>query len=75
MVHLLSFFSSQPSAVTREVTQLKQPLILRKFLKDGPFVLSLKHKSTSLHKYPYISSSGTLVHTKFTATYVGMVVE
>ena len=30
------------SALTLEVTQLKQPSIVRIFPKDGPFVLSLK---------------------------------
>ena len=36
------FFSSHPSAVTPEVAWLKQPLIARKFPKDGSFMLSLK---------------------------------
>ena len=31
--------------------------------------------ATLFNNHPYISSSGTLVGTKFTATYVGMVVE
>ena len=44
IVHLLSysFFSSQPSTLMREVTQLKQPLIVRESPKDGYFVLRLK---------------------------------
>ena len=41
-----SFFYSQPSAVTREVTQLKQPSIVRMFPKNGLFVLSLKRNYT-----------------------------
>ena len=36
---------------------------------------ALHNMATLLNNYPYISSSGTLVGTKFTATYVGMVVE
>ena len=48
IVHLLSFFLSfffsQPSALMQEVTQLKQPPIVRTFPKDGNFVLSLKRK-------------------------------
>ena len=42
IVHLLSSFSSQPSTVTQEVTQLKQPSIVRIFPKDNTFVHSLK---------------------------------
>ena len=36
------FFSSQPSTIMWEVTWLKQPSIMRKFPKDGSFVVSLK---------------------------------
>ena len=36
------FFSNSPSTLTREVTRLKWPSIVRKFPKDGSFVLSLK---------------------------------
>ena len=43
-----SFFFSQLSALTREVTHLKQPLIMKIFPKDGKFVLSLK-QNYSLH--------------------------
>ena len=42
IVHLLLSFFKQPSALTLEVPQLKQPSIVRIFPKDGPFVLSLK---------------------------------
>ena len=38
------FFLSQPSTLTQEVTQLKQPSIARIFPKNGPFVLNLKGK-------------------------------
>ena len=34
--------SLAPTELTREVTQLKRPSIVRKFLKKGSFVLSLK---------------------------------
>ena len=37
-----SFFSNQPNTLTREVTQLKRPSIVRKILKDGSFVFSWK---------------------------------
>ena len=37
-----SLFSNQPSTLMQEVTQLKRPSIVRKFPKDGSFVLSLK---------------------------------
>ena len=40
----LSFYSAQPSALSREVIQLKQPLIVGKIPKDDPLVLSLKQK-------------------------------
>ena len=33
------------------------------------------HMATLFNNYPYIKSSGMQVGTKFTATYVGMVVE
>ena len=39
--HSSSFFN-QPSALMQEVTQLKQPSIVRIFPKDSPFVPSLK---------------------------------
>ena len=39
IVQLLFFFSSQPSTLTREVTQLKQPSIVKIIPKDGKFVL------------------------------------
>ena len=35
----------------------------------------LHNMTTLFNNHPYISSSGTPVGTKFTATYVGMVVE
>ena len=37
---LLSFFSSQPSALTRAVPRTKRPRIAVKFLEDVPFELS-----------------------------------
>ena len=37
---LLSFFSSQPSALTRAVPRTKCPRIAVKFLEDAPFELS-----------------------------------
>ena len=37
-----SFFSSQPSTLVQEVTQLKRPLTVRKSPKDDYFVLRLK---------------------------------
>ena len=36
---------------------------------------TLHNMATLFNNHPYISSSGTLVGTKFTATYVGMVVK
>ena len=36
---------------------------------------TLHNTATLFNNHPYISSSGALVGTKFTATYVGMVVE
>ena len=37
---LLSFFSSQPSALTRAVPRTKRPRTAVKFLEDVPFELS-----------------------------------
>ena len=39
------------------------------------YVLALHNMATLFNNHPYISSSGMLVGTKFTATYVRMVVE
>ena len=43
IVHLLSFFFKQPSAITRLVLHSKKPPVTRKFSEDGPFELRFEH--------------------------------
>ena len=51
LLFFLSFFFSQPSALTRAVLKTKHPQIAVKFFEDVPFELSFSETAISIQRF------------------------